>query len=32
MTGKMKYLIGSRPQLEKVWNAWGIPPASPDEE
>jgi protein SCO1/2 len=24
MTGKMEYLIGSRPQLERTWNAWGI--------
>ena len=24
MTGRMKYLIGSRPQLEKVWSDWGI--------
>lgn len=24
MTGRMQYLIGSRPQLEKVWSAWGI--------
>jgi protein SCO1/2 len=28
MTGKMKYLIGSRPQLEKVWKAWHIKAAS----
>jgi protein SCO1 len=24
MTGRMQYLIGSRPQLEKVWSAWHI--------
>src|SRR6476660_8870863 len=24
MTGKMQYLIGSRPQLETVWSKWGI--------
>ncbi len=24
MTGRMQYLIGSRPQLEKVWNQWDI--------
>ena len=24
MTGRMEYLIGSAPQLEKVWKAWGI--------
>jgi protein SCO1/2 len=24
MTGRMEYLIGSRPQLEKVWSDWGI--------
>lgn len=24
MTGKMQYLIGSKPQLSKVWRAWGI--------
>jgi protein SCO1 len=24
MTGKMEYLIGSFPQLEKTWKAWGI--------
>jgi protein SCO1 len=24
MTGKMDYLIGSRPQLESVWSKWGI--------
>ena len=24
MTGKMEYLIGSRPQLESVWSNWGI--------
>jgi protein SCO1/2 len=24
MTGRMQYLIGSRPQLEKTWRAWGI--------
>ncbi len=24
MTGKMQYLIGSRPQLENVWSDWGI--------
>jgi protein SCO1 len=24
MTGRMKYLIGSRPQLERTWKAWGI--------
>jgi protein SCO1/2 len=24
MTGRMKYLVGSRPQLEKVWSDWGI--------
>jgi protein SCO1/2 len=24
MTGRMKYLIGSRPQLERVWHAWNI--------
>jgi protein SCO1/2 len=28
MTGKMKYLIGSRSQLEKVWKAWHIKAAS----
>jgi protein SCO1/2 len=24
MTGRMQYLIGSRPQLESVWSQWGI--------
>ncbi len=24
MTGRMRYLIGSRPQLERVWHAWSI--------
>jgi protein SCO1 len=24
MTGRMQYLIGSRPQLENVWSDWGI--------
>lgn len=24
MTGRMRYLIGSRPQLEQVWHAWNI--------
>ena len=24
MTGRMKYLLGSTTQLEKVWNAWNI--------
>jgi protein SCO1/2 len=24
MTGRMRYLIGSRPQLERVWHAWDI--------
>ena len=24
MTGRMQYLIGSRPKLEKVWANWGI--------
>jgi protein SCO1 len=24
MTGRMQYLIGSRPQLEKTWSDWGI--------
>jgi protein SCO1 len=24
MTGRMEYLIGSRPQLERTWKAWGI--------
>jgi protein SCO1 len=24
MTGRMQYLIGSRPQLENVWAQWGI--------
>ncbi len=24
MTGRMQYLIGSRPQLEKVWRDWSI--------
>jgi protein SCO1 len=24
MTGRMEYLIGSRPQLEMVWRAWNI--------
>ncbi len=24
MTGRMQYLIGSRPQLEKVWQKWNI--------
>jgi protein SCO1 len=24
MTGRMDYLIGSRPQLESVWKEWGI--------
>jgi protein SCO1 len=28
MTGKMDYLIGSRPTLEKVWKAWHIAAAS----
>lgn len=34
MTGRMKYLIGSRPQLERVWRAWNIiskgSPTGPD--
>jgi protein SCO1 len=34
MTGRMQYLIGSRPQLEKTWKAWGIathvPKSNPD--
>ena len=24
MTGRMEYLLGSRPQLEKVWRDWNI--------
>jgi protein SCO1/2 len=24
MTGRMQYLIGSRPQLENVWSDWNI--------
>jgi protein SCO1/2 len=24
MTGRMQYLIGSRPELERVWNQWNI--------
>ena len=24
MTGRMEYLLGSRPQLEKVWSDWGV--------
>ena len=24
MTGRMQYLIGSRPQLERTWKAWSI--------
>ena len=24
MTGRMEYLIGSRPQLEKAWRDWSI--------
>jgi protein SCO1/2 len=28
MTGRMQYLIGSRPQLEKTWRAWHIKAAS----
>jgi protein SCO1 len=24
MTGRMEYLIGSRPQLEQVWSDWDI--------
>ncbi len=24
MTGRMEYLIGSRPQLEKTWSAWKV--------
>ena len=24
MTGRMEYLIGSRPELEKVWRDWSI--------
>lgn len=34
MTGRMEYLLGSRPQLERVWKAWGIgakaDPSAPD--
>jgi len=34
MTGRMRYLIGSRPQLEGVWRAWNIvakaDPKNPD--
>jgi protein SCO1/2 len=30
MTGKMQYLIGSRPELEKVWKDWNIV-AKPDK-
>jgi protein SCO1/2 len=32
MTGKMQYLIGSRPELARVWKRWGIvarPPKGP---
>jgi len=28
MTGKMQYLIGSRPRLERTWRAWHIKAAS----
>ena len=28
MTGKMQYLIGSRPQLDRTWKAWHIKAAS----
>jgi protein SCO1/2 len=28
MTGKMQYLIGSRPRLERTWRAWHIEAAS----
>ena len=28
MTGKMKFLIGSRPELERTWKAWHIRAAS----
>jgi protein SCO1/2 len=24
MLGRMKYLVGSRPQLERVWREWGV--------
>jgi hypothetical protein len=24
MTGRMEYLIGSRPELERVWHRWDI--------
>ena len=24
MTGRMQYLIGSAPQLARVWSAWGV--------
>jgi len=34
MTGRMDYLLGSRPQLERTWKAWGIathvPKKNPD--
>jgi protein SCO1/2 len=34
MTGRMEYLIGSRPQLERTWRRWGIlakaDPKNPD--
>jgi protein SCO1/2 len=28
MTGRMKYLVGSRPELERTWKAWHIRAAS----
>jgi protein SCO1/2 len=34
MTGRMEYLLGSRPQLERTWKAWGVAakadPKNPD--
>ncbi|MDX6606364.1 MAG: hypothetical protein QOD14_904 [Solirubrobacterales bacterium] len=31
MTGRMEYLIGSRPQLEKTWSDWKILAKSPQK-
>ena len=35
MTGRMEYLLGTRPELERTWKAWGIAaradPKNPDQ-
>jgi cytochrome oxidase Cu insertion factor (SCO1/SenC/PrrC family) len=29
MTGRVEYLVGTRPQLAPVWRSWGISVANP---